>query len=195
MKQLTARTMRALAWPPARRAGPAHSISSTAMVPPTTPTHEDQEEGGGGCCTSEDELASSGSEPDEAEQRRELLNDKWRQLFDKYDPEGFGEIPWDDFLVVLRSPEFEAQIEPNKREILTEKAAERKTSAITFQDFVNVLGRCCVVILGPFITPAAVVVVCVWNRRAQAYATRMPEFSPLLRIPGPPLYLIWYTTL
>ncbi|XP_065338239.1 protein rhomboid [Cloeon dipterum] len=121
--------MRALAWPAARRppsSGPSHSLSRTPMV-------ED------GVCTTEDELNSSGSELDEAEQRRELLTDKWRQLFDKYDPEGFGEIPWDDFVVALHSPDFVSQVEPNKREILAEKAQQRLTSAITFQDFVNVM--------------------------------------------------------
>ena len=30
-------------------------------------------------------------------------------------------------------------VPPNKRMILAEKAAERKTTAITFQDFVNVV--------------------------------------------------------
>ncbi|KAJ9580198.1 hypothetical protein L9F63_004141, partial [Diploptera punctata] len=78
------------------------------------------------------------SEVDESEIRRELLNDKWRQLFDKYDPEGFGEIPWDDFLEVLNNPEFIAEVDSNKRDILRERAQERTTSAITFQDFVNV---------------------------------------------------------
>lgn len=57
----------------------------------------------------------------------------------QYDPEGFGEIPWEDFELVLRDPEFCAVVPPNKRVILAEKAAERKTSAITFQDFVNVV--------------------------------------------------------
>ncbi|XP_049855443.1 uncharacterized protein LOC126336008 [Schistocerca gregaria] len=78
------------------------------------------------------------SDLDESELRRELLNDKWRQLFDKYDPEGFGEIPWDDFVEVLNQPEFAAEVDAHKRDILLERALERKTSAITFQDFVNV---------------------------------------------------------
>jgi len=57
--------MRALAGPAARRppsSAPSHSLSRTPMV-------ED------GVCTTEDELNSSGSELDEAEQRRELLTD------------------------------------------------------------------------------------------------------------------------
>lgn len=57
----------------------------------------------------------------------------------QYDPEGFGEIPWEDFLEVLKNPDFIAEVDANKREILAEKAQEGKTSAITFQDFVNVV--------------------------------------------------------
>ncbi len=59
----------------------------------------------------------------------------------QYDPEGFGEIPWNDFVEALKTPEFIAEIAPNKREILIEKAHERKTSAITFQDFVNIVSE------------------------------------------------------
>lgn len=57
----------------------------------------------------------------------------------QYDPEGFGEIPWDDFVEVLKTPEFVAEVAPNKRDILAERAQERKTPAITFQDFVNIV--------------------------------------------------------
>jgi rhomboid-related protein 1/2/3 len=57
----------------------------------------------------------------------------------QYDPEGFGEIPWDDFLEVLNNPEFTAEVDANKRDILLERAQERSTTAITFQDFVNVV--------------------------------------------------------
>ncbi|XP_064478991.1 protein rhomboid-like isoform X3 [Ornithodoros turicata] len=69
-----------------------------------------------------------------------LLSDKWRRLFDKFDPEGFGEIPWEDFVVALESNDFLDQVDPAKREILTAKALERRTTAITFDDFVAVLG-------------------------------------------------------
>lgn len=60
-------------------------------------------------------------------------------IFLQYDPEGFGEIPWDDFVEVLKTPEFVAEVAPNKRDILAERAQERKTPAITFQDFVNIV--------------------------------------------------------
>jgi len=61
----------------------------------------------------------------------------------QYDPEGFGEIPWDDFLEVLNKPEFIAEVDAHKRDILLERAQERTTTAITFQDFVNVVSNFC----------------------------------------------------
>ncbi|GAB6033655.1 hypothetical protein CHUAL_013717 [Chamberlinius hualienensis] len=87
-----------------------------------------------------DDVSSSLDEDDiDGHLRKQLLDDKWKRLFDKFDPEGFGEIPWDDFLLALESPEFQSEVEPNKRELLANKARERKTTAITFQDFVNVM--------------------------------------------------------
>ncbi|GIX80095.1 hypothetical protein CEXT_413061 [Caerostris extrusa] len=53
------------------------------------------------------ETVSGEMEELELEAHHILLNDKWRQLFDKFDNEGFGEIPWDDFLVALESPDFQ----------------------------------------------------------------------------------------
>ena len=105
-------------------------------------------------------------------------------LYTQFDPEGFGEIPWEDFERALRSPEFRQHIAPHKLEQLEQKlrvqleirrqycdtdssaatsstvcgatpsgpttlpasaddgrrAGDRRpTSAITFQDFVNVV--------------------------------------------------------
>ncbi|XP_063618982.1 uncharacterized protein LOC134791761 [Cydia splendana] len=80
-----------------------------------------------------------GSELDEAEIRRELMHDKWRLLFDRFDPEGFGEIPWPDFLVTLQNPDFKAQVPPHKQEILLDKAQSATSDSITFQEFVNVV--------------------------------------------------------
>ncbi|XP_044760040.1 protein rhomboid isoform X1 [Coccinella septempunctata] len=80
-----------------------------------------------------------GSEADEAELRRALLRDQWRQFFDEYDREGFGEIPWDYFLTVMNDVEFCQRVSPGKREILLEKSKNATTPAITFQDFVNVM--------------------------------------------------------
>uniref|UniRef100_A0A2S2NV56 Rhomboid-related protein 3 n=1 Tax=Schizaphis graminum TaxID=13262 RepID=A0A2S2NV56_SCHGA len=68
-----------------------------------------------------------------------ILNDKWRRIFDKYDPEGFGEIPWNDFLMLLNSSDFVKSISQEKRDILLERARQSNTSAITFQDFVNIM--------------------------------------------------------
>lgn len=68
---------------------------------------------------------------------------KWRQLFDKFDPEGFGEIPVDDFLIALKSPELQSQVPFNKIELLYHRALKSKephgTGAISFQEFVNVV--------------------------------------------------------
>ncbi|XP_046751049.1 protein rhomboid [Diprion similis] len=76
---------------------------------------------------------------DESEFRREFLKDRWRLLFDKYDPEGFGEIPLDDFLVALDSQEWREEVPANKRDILRARVKESTVDAITFQDFVNVM--------------------------------------------------------
>ncbi|XP_051169472.1 uncharacterized protein LOC127286889 [Leptopilina boulardi] len=91
-----------------------------------------------GYVTDHTDLASE-IDIDESEYRRELLNDRWRLLFDKFDPEGFGEIPIEDFLVALRSPDWLAEIPVNKRDILFVRAKETRAHAITFQDFVNVV--------------------------------------------------------
>ncbi|XP_037720827.1 rhomboid-related protein 2 isoform X1 [Drosophila subpulchrella] len=89
------------------------------------------------------EHTSLNSDFDEAELRRELLRDKWKLLFDMFDPEGFGEISVEEFLVALRSPEFLSQVPMNKRELLLERAKKAKLPIgpgyVTFQDFVNVM--------------------------------------------------------
>ena len=35
---------------------------------------------------------------------------RWRTLFDQYDPEGFGEIPWPDFMVLLARGDFREEV-------------------------------------------------------------------------------------
>lgn len=60
----------------------------------------------------------------------------------QFDPEGFGEIPVEDFLAALKSPEWKAEIPPNKRDILLTRAKESRVQAVTFQDFVNVVSEC-----------------------------------------------------
>lgn len=35
----------------------------------------------------------------------------------QFDPEGFGEIPWSDFLQTLQHPDFIAQVPAHKREV------------------------------------------------------------------------------
>ncbi|KAJ8957407.1 hypothetical protein NQ318_004887 [Aromia moschata] len=92
------------------------------------------------------------SEPDDATLRKELLRDvrnQWRQFFDKYDPEGFGEIPWPDFVNAMSDPEFRQRVNTGKREILLEKARISTTQAITFQDFVNVVSALSFCLISP----------------------------------------------
>lgn len=60
-------------------------------------------------------------------------------LFFQFDPEGFGEIPWEDFGAVLKSPQFRNEVHPHKIEQLEEKRLHNGSSAITFQEFVNVV--------------------------------------------------------
>lgn len=68
---------------------------------------------------------------------------KWRLVFDQFDPEGFGEIPVEQFLLALQSPAFQAHIPINKRELLYERAQKAKeprgAGFVSFQEFVNVV--------------------------------------------------------
>lgn len=68
---------------------------------------------------------------------------KWRQLFDQFDPEGFGEIPVDDFIAALKSPELQSQVPLNKIEVLYHRALKSKepngSGSVSFQEFVNVV--------------------------------------------------------
>ncbi|KAF3424007.1 hypothetical protein E2986_12072 [Frieseomelitta varia] len=125
-------------------------LASGASIPTIAGTVEEEEEYArseansahyDGYVTDHTDLASE-IDIDESEYRRELLNDKWRMLFDKFDPEGFGEIPVEDFLAALKSPEWKAEIPPNKRDILLTRAKESRVQAVTFQDFVNVVSGC-----------------------------------------------------
>ncbi|XP_003698163.1 rhomboid-related protein 3-like isoform X2 [Apis florea] len=121
-------------------------LASGASIPTIAGTVEEEEEYArseansahyDGYVTDHTDLASE-IDIDESEYRRELLNDKWRMLFDKFDPEGFGEIPVEDFLAALKSAEWKTEIPPNKRDILLTRAKESRVEAVTFQDFVNV---------------------------------------------------------
>lgn len=68
----------------------------------------------------------------------------------QFDPEGFGEISVEEFLVALKSPEFLSQVPMNKRELLLERAKKAKLPTgpgyVTFQDFVNVVSVPCAAI-------------------------------------------------
>jgi len=43
-------------------------------------------------------------------------------LFDKFYPQGFGEVPVEQFLIAFKSTEFLIQMPFNKRELLHERA-------------------------------------------------------------------------
>uniref|UniRef100_A0A336LIX5 CSON003669 protein n=1 Tax=Culicoides sonorensis TaxID=179676 RepID=A0A336LIX5_CULSO len=83
------------------------------------------------------------SDYDEAELRKELLKDKLRILFDSIDPEGFGEIPVDDFISALKTPELQDKVPFNKQELLYERAmkAKKGPGTVSFQDFVEVVSN------------------------------------------------------
>lgn len=70
---------------------------------------------------------------------------KWRHLFDKFDPEGFGEIPVDEFVQALRSPDLQAHVPMSKRELLYDRAMKAQephgSGSVSFQEFVNVVSQ------------------------------------------------------
>lgn len=70
---------------------------------------------------------------------------KWRPLFDQFDDEGFGEIPIDDFIIALTSPEFQTQVPTDKIEQLYYHAIYGRekygTKAILFHDFLDVVSE------------------------------------------------------
>ena len=70
---------------------------------------------------------------------------KWRPLFDQFDNEGFGEIPVEDFIIALTSPEFQTQVPSDKIEILYHHAARLKEDfgvrAVSIQDFLDVVSE------------------------------------------------------
>jgi hypothetical protein len=78
------------------------------------------------------------------------LVDRWRVLFDQFDTEGFGEIPWKDFELALESKEFRMQVGAGKLTLLKDLARVNcnrssellsggGSAAITFQYFVNIV--------------------------------------------------------
>lgn len=72
----------------------------------------------------DEKLSSSDEEDLRVEQL--LLKDKWRAIFDQFDPEGFGEIPWSEFLVVINQEEFRDQVPPEKIDSLHDLAYKYK---------------------------------------------------------------------
>ena len=73
-------------------------------------------------CSDINDLQPSSSEEEDLRLEQLLLKDKWRAIFDQFDPEGFGEIPWSEFLVVINQEEFKDQVPPGKIENLQDLA-------------------------------------------------------------------------
>jgi len=110
-----------------------HPMSSTTNTSSSVDVDEEDE----------DETSSLYTE-EEPDQLFSLppIRDEWRTLFDMFDPEGFGEIPLDDFEVALDSREFITNISPGKIIILKDRLMAHRqigVSAVTFQEFVNTL--------------------------------------------------------
>ena len=76
----------------------------------------------GSQCSLINDLQPSSSEEEDLRLEQLLLKDKWRAIFDQFDPEGFGEIPWAEFLVVINQEEFKDQVPPGKIENLMDLA-------------------------------------------------------------------------
>ena len=76
----------------------------------------------GSQCSHINDLQPSSSEEEDLRLEQLLLKDKWRAIFDQFDPEGFGEIPWSEFLVVINQEEFKDQVPLGKRENLVDLA-------------------------------------------------------------------------
>lgn len=72
-----------------------------------------------------------------------MFSQKLRVLFDSIDPEGFGEIPVDDFIAALKTPEIQDKVPFNKQELLYERAmkAKKGPGTVSFQDFVEVVSQ------------------------------------------------------
>jgi rhomboid-related protein 1/2/3 len=63
----------------------------------------------------------------------------------QFDSEGFGEIPTEEFIEALKSPEFLTEVPINKREVLYDRALKLKEPRgpgyISFQEFINVVSQ------------------------------------------------------
>jgi hypothetical protein len=89
----------------------------------------------------EDDTSSVYTECEEPDQLFSLppIRDEWRTLFDMFDPEGFGEIPLDDFEVALDSREFITNISPGKIIIL--KVTRNRITLKKFHQYTVLLSK------------------------------------------------------
>ncbi|XP_043201273.1 uncharacterized protein LOC122370077 [Amphibalanus amphitrite] len=86
------------------------------------------------------ESTPSGSvDGDEVLLRRQALHDNLRDIFDKVDPEGFGEVLAVDFLRAMSSAEFVECVDVGKRVQLADRIRSGELELVTYQEFVNVM--------------------------------------------------------
>ncbi|XP_063698403.1 uncharacterized protein LOC134829305 isoform X2 [Culicoides brevitarsis] len=76
---------------------------------------------------------------DEIQLRRKLIIDKWKSIFDSIDPEGFGEIAWDDFISAINFSNIQQYVPVNKQEELYYRTSKKGSNTVSFQDFVEVM--------------------------------------------------------
>ena len=74
------------------------------------------------CDIYNEKVFPSSSDEEDLRADQLLLKDKWRNIFDQFDPEGFGEIPWSELLIVIHQEEFISQVPPEKIESLLDLA-------------------------------------------------------------------------
>ncbi|KAK7507413.1 hypothetical protein BaRGS_00001348, partial [Batillaria attramentaria] len=73
-------------------------------------------------------------------ERRTLVN-KWKPLFDQYDPYRRGEILIEDFAYLLRHPQIRAEMDAHTLDVLEVKASEPCRTTVSYQEFVNLLSN------------------------------------------------------
>ncbi|KAK7113067.1 rhomboid-related protein 3-like [Littorina saxatilis] len=66
---------------------------------------------------------------------------KWKPLFDQYDPYRRGEILIEDFAYLLRHPQIRAEMDSHTLDVLEVKANEPCRTTVSYQEFVNLLSN------------------------------------------------------
>ncbi|XP_076458117.1 rhomboid-related protein 2-like [Babylonia areolata] len=74
-------------------------------------------------------------------QQGQCVLQKWKPLFDQYDPYRRGEILIEDFAYLLRHPEIRAEMDAHTLDVLKVKAMEPCRTTVSYQEFVNLLSN------------------------------------------------------